>query len=55
MLHFILTVILLSPLFGAIAAGLFGRRIGRRGAHSVTIFSVAVSTVLSAYVFFEYI
>lgn len=55
MLHFILTVILLSPLFGAIAAGLFGRRIGRRGAHSVTIFSVAVSTVLSVYVFFEYI
>ncbi|WP_425426646.1 NADH-quinone oxidoreductase subunit L [Thiomicrospira pelophila] len=55
MLHFILTVILLSPLFGAIAAGLFGRRIGRRGAHSVTILSVAVSTVLSAYVFLEYI
>ncbi|WP_414719596.1 NADH-quinone oxidoreductase subunit L [Thiomicrospira sp.] len=55
MLHFILTVILLSPLFGAVAAGLFGRRIGRRGAHSATIFSVAVSTVLSAYVFFEYV
>ena len=54
-LHFILTVILLSPLFGAVAAGLFGRRIGRRGAHSVTIFSVAVSTVLSAYVFYQYI
>lgn len=54
-LHFILTVILLSPLFGAIAAGLFGRRIGRRGAHTATIFSVAVSTVLSAVVFYEFI
>ncbi len=54
-LHFILTVILLSPLFGAIAAGLFGRRIGRRGAHTVTIFSVAVSTLLSAYVFYAFI
>lgn len=54
-LHFILTVIMLSPLFGAIAAGLFGRQIGRKGAHSVTIFSVAVSTVLSAYVFYQYV
>ncbi|MGC9385555.1 MAG: NADH-quinone oxidoreductase subunit L [Hydrogenovibrio sp.] len=54
-LKFLLTIILLSPLFGAIAAGLFGRRIGRRGAHTVTIFGVAVSTILSAYVFWLFV
>ncbi|MDX1608693.1 MAG: NADH-quinone oxidoreductase subunit L [Halofilum sp. (in: g-proteobacteria)] len=37
----------LFPLAGAIIAGLFGRRIGRAGAHSVTIGAVAISTVLS--------
>jgi NADH-quinone oxidoreductase subunit L len=55
MLKFVLTLILLSPLFGAVAAGLFGRRIGRRGAHTVTIFGVAVSTILSAYVFWLFV
>lgn len=54
-LKFLLTVILLSPLFGAIAAGLFGRQIGRRGAHSIAIFSVAISTLLSAYVFWIFV
>lgn len=54
-LKFLLTIILLSPLFGAVAAGLFGRQIGRRGAHTVTIFGVAVSTVLSAYVFWMFV
>ncbi|MDH3893664.1 MAG: proton-conducting transporter membrane subunit, partial [Chromatiales bacterium] len=44
--------IVLAPLIGAILAGLFGHRIGRRGAHSVTILGVAVSTVLSFYVLF---
>lgn len=55
MLKFLLTVILLSPLFGAIAAGLFGRQIGRKGAHTITIFGVAVSTILSAYVFWVFV
>ncbi|BBP43931.1 NADH-quinone oxidoreductase subunit L [Thiosulfativibrio zosterae] len=54
-LKFILTIILLSPLFGAMAAGLFGRQIGRKGAHVVTIFGVAVSTVLSMYVFYLFV
>lgn len=54
-LHLILTIIMLAPLFGAIAAGLFGRQIGRKGAHSVTIGSVAISTILSVYVFYHYI
>ena len=42
-----LLVIVLAPLLAAIAAGLFGRWIGRAGAHSVTIAGVAVSFALS--------
>ena len=37
----------LAPLAGAIIAGLFGKLIGRSGAHTITILGVAVSTVLS--------
>ncbi len=44
--HVYLTIVL-APLVGAIVAGFFGGRIGRRGAHSVTIAGVGVSTVLS--------
>lgn len=51
MLHTILTVILVSPLIGSMIAGLFGRQIGRKGAHTVTILGVFISTVLAAYVF----
>ena len=40
----------LAPLLGAIIAGLFGKQIGRAGAHTVTILGVAVSFVLSALV-----
>ncbi len=43
--------IVLAPLLGAIIAGLFGRQIGRAGAHWVTNLSVAVSFVLSLVVF----
>ena len=43
--------IVLAPLIGAIIAGLFGRQIGRAGAHWVTNLSVAVSFVLSLVVF----
>jgi len=39
--------LVLSPLFGAIIAGLFGRKIGRAGAHWVTIIGVAISFLLS--------
>ena len=39
--------IVLSPLLGAIIAGLFGRKIGRAGAHWVTILGVAISFLLS--------
>ncbi len=55
MLHTILTVIFLAPLVGALIAGLFGRQVGRKGAHSATIIGVAISAVLSAYVFFEFV
>jgi NADH-quinone oxidoreductase subunit L len=40
-------IIALAPLFGAIVAGLFGRQVGRAGAHWVTILSVLTSFVLS--------
>ena len=42
--------IVLCPLAASIVAGLFGRQIGRAGAHSITIAAVAVSFLLSAYV-----
>ncbi len=40
----------LASLFGAIVAGLFGKQIGRAGAHWVTILGVATSFVLSVVV-----
>lgn len=49
----ILLAVVLAPLIGAILAGLFGRRIGRAGAHSVTILGVAVSCALSCYVLWQ--
>ncbi len=43
--------IVLAPLLGAIIAGVFGKFIGRAGAHWVTILGVATSFLLSVYVF----
>jgi NADH-quinone oxidoreductase subunit L len=40
-----------APLIGAIIAGLGGRRIGRAGAHSVTIFFVLLSFLCSCVIF----
>src|SRR3569832_928856 len=45
-----LVLIPLAPLIGAILAGLFGRVIGRVGAHTVTILSVAISSALSFHI-----
>ena len=42
--------IVLAPLLAAIVAGLFGRQIGRAGAHWVTILAVGLSCGLSLYV-----
>jgi NADH-quinone oxidoreductase subunit L len=47
--------IVLAPLLGAIVAGFFGGRIGRRGAHSVTIAGVGVSAALSLWVLTRFI
>ena len=47
--------IVLAPLIGAIVAGFFGGRIGRRGAHSVSILGVSVSAALSLYVLSRFI
>lgn len=43
--------VVLFPLIGAIIAGLFGKQIGRAGAHWVTILGVAISFVLSLVTF----
>ncbi len=45
--------IVLAPLFAAIVAGLFGHKIGRKGAHSITIGAVGLSCVLSFYVLYR--
>jgi NADH-quinone oxidoreductase subunit L len=45
--------IALAPLAASIVAGLFGRTIGRAGAHSVTIAAVGLSCVLSCYVLYQ--
>jgi len=46
----ILLIILLAPLVGGLIAGLFGKKIGRVGAHWVSILLVALSLGLSVYV-----
>lgn len=46
-MELIYLLIPLSSLIGAIIAGLFGAKIGRKGAHTVTILGVAISCILS--------
>ncbi|WP_374673641.1 NADH-quinone oxidoreductase subunit L [Ideonella sp.] len=46
----LLLTVPLAPLAGAIAAGLFGKAIGRRGAHLITILGVLVAFIVSAMV-----
>lgn len=43
--------IILLPLIGAIAAGLFGKLLGRRGTHWITVSFVGFAFFLSCYVF----
>jgi len=45
--------IVLAPLIACIIAGLFGKAIGRIGAHSITILGVGISCVLSCYVLYQ--
>ncbi len=44
----LLLAVPLAPLAGAIAAGFFGKVIGRSGAHTVTILGVLIAFILSA-------
>src|SRR5260370_32381499 len=44
-------IVAFAPLLGAIVAGLFGRQIGRAGAHSGTIFAVLLSFLCSCAIF----
>ncbi|MFN3884993.1 MAG: NADH-quinone oxidoreductase subunit L [Rhodocyclaceae bacterium] len=44
-------IVPLAPLFGAIIAGLFGKTVGRTGAHLVTILGVTVSFIASLVIF----
>ncbi len=45
--------IALAPLLSGVIAGLFGKSIGRSGAHGVTIFGVGLSCVLSLFVLYQ--
>jgi NADH-quinone oxidoreductase subunit L len=45
--------IVLSPLIAAVVAGLFGRQIGRAGAHSITILAVTLAFLLSSMVLWQ--
>ncbi len=49
----LLLVVVLAPLLGSIVAGLFGRQVGRAGAHWVTILGVATSCALSCWVLYQ--
>jgi NADH-quinone oxidoreductase subunit L len=42
-----------APLLAAVVAGLFGKAIGKSGAHSITIAAVGLSCVLSFYVLYR--
>ena len=46
----LLLAVPLAPLAGAVIAGLFGKTVGRRGAHTLTILGVLISFILSAMV-----
>ena len=48
-----LLIVALAPLVGALVAGLFGRQIGRNGAHSVTIAGVFISCLVSCQVLYK--
>jgi NADH-quinone oxidoreductase subunit L len=52
MYSYYLTIVL-APLFAAIVAGLFGHKIGRKGAHSITIGAVGLSCLLSFFVLYR--
>ena len=48
----LLVAVPMAPLVGAVVAGLFGKQVGRAGAHTITILGVAVAFVISAWVLY---
>jgi NADH-quinone oxidoreductase subunit L len=48
----LLLAVPVAPLVGAIVAGLFGKQVGRAGAHTVTILGVLVSFLISSWVLY---
>jgi len=48
----LLLAVPMAPLVGAIIAGLFGRQVGRRGAHTVAILGVAIAFAISSWVLY---
>jgi len=52
-MKFLYTLIPLAPLFAAIAAGFFGKKLGRVNSHRVTIAGVGVAFLLSCVAFFK--
>ncbi len=51
----IIYAIVLLPLIGSLLAGLLGKTIGRHGAHTVTVLGVAISFILSLYLFQQFV
>ncbi|MET0288580.1 MAG: NADH-quinone oxidoreductase subunit L [Pseudoxanthomonas sp.] len=49
----LLIAVVLAPLLGSIVAGLFGRQVGRAGAHTITILGVAISCALSCWTLYQ--
>ena len=45
--------IVLAPLVGSVIAGLFGKLIGRSGAHRITIIGVGISSILSLLAYYH--
>src|SRR5882762_5267095 len=52
-MQLIYLTIAFAPLAAAVIAGLFGKAIGKAGAHGITILSVGVSCALSFYVLYQ--
>ena len=44
-------IAVIAPLMGSMIAGLAGKKIGKSGAHWVTIIGVAIAVICSAYLF----
>src|SRR3989344_8655117 len=53
-LKLISVMAVIAPLIGSIIAGLFGKRVGKAGAHSVTILGVLIAFVGASYLFYQF-